>query len=220
MKSLWPISLHSTLRLHLFHWGQRLQDATTCNINTGVAEPRGSFWRDTLLHGGCGHRPLLWPLCPSATRSSKGKAGSHLCRSHRWCQGWNLAAEGCCCRKPSQREASQRGQGVVIPIKKFKAEEGECSSFHYKHKALYSAKLKFFCLLCKAHRGVPHDGTEQQGCLAPQAKSKCLLTERKYSCSDMAWHAQLWWKVSPAIYINQTKLFLKTKRSICSAFSS
>lgn len=66
-----------------------------------------------------------------------------------------------------------------------------CSSFQYKHEELYSAKPKFFCLLCKARRGVPHGGTEQQGCLAPGAKSKCLLTERKYSCSDMAWHAQL-----------------------------
>lgn len=126
MESLWPIRLYSALRLHLFHRGQCLQDATTCNINRGAGEPaRGSFWRETLLHGGCGHCPLLWPLCPPATRSSKGKAGSHLCRSYRRSQGWNLAGEGCCCRKPSQLEALQRGQGVDTPIKKFKAEEGK-----------------------------------------------------------------------------------------------
>lgn len=215
MKSLWPISLHSALRLHLFHRGQHLQDATTCNINTGVGEPRGSFWRETLLHGGCGCCPLLWPFCPSATRSPKGNARSHLCRSYKR----SLGGKSCCCcclnlklfREGRSSYTNQEVQGRG---------GGTCSSIQYKHKELCSAKQKFFCLLCKAHRGVPHGGTEQQGCLAPRAKSKCLLTERKYSCSDMAWHAQLWWKFSPVIYINQTELFLKTKRSICSIFSS
>lgn len=100
-----------------------LQDATTCNINTGAGEPRGSFWRETVPHGGCGHCPL--PLCPYATRSSKGNAGSQLCCSYRRSQSWNLAGKGCCCRKLSQLEALQRGQGEVTPIKKFKAEERE-----------------------------------------------------------------------------------------------
>lgn len=122
MKSLWPISLHSALRLHLFHRGKHLQDATTHNINTGIGEPRGSFWRETLLHGGCGRCHLLCPFSPSATRSSKVKAGSHLCRSYRRSQGWNLAGVGCCCRKPSWLWDLQRGLGVVTPIKKFKAE--------------------------------------------------------------------------------------------------
>lgn len=141
----------------------------------------------------------------------------HLCRSYRLKPCWRrlllqktISAWGSSERaRCSYTNQEVQGRG-----------EWTCSSFQYKHKELYSAKLKFFCLLCTAHRGVPHGGTEQQGCLAPRAKSKCLLTERKYSCSDMAWHAQLWWKVSPAIYINQTKLFLKTKRSICSPFSS
>lgn len=148
MKSLWPVSLHSALRLHLFHRGQRLQDATTCNINTGAGEPRGSFWRETVPHGGCGHCPL--PLCPYATRSSKGNAGSQLCCSYRRSQSWNLAGKGCCCRKLSQLEALQRRQGEVTPIKKFKAEEREhVPAFSINTRSSAQPRWSFFVSFAK-----------------------------------------------------------------------
>lgn len=222
MKSLWPISLHSALCLHLFHRGQRLQDATTCNINThnintGVGEPRDSVWRETFLHG------CMWTLPFTLTTLSCHQIIQRvpplpflqvIPELKPWWQELLLQ------KTVSTWSFSERaGSSYTNPEVQGRG-GGTCSSFQYKHKELCSAKLNFFCLLCKAHRGVPHGGTEQQGCFTPRAKSKCLLTERKYSCSDMAWHAQLWWKASPAMYINQTELFLKTKRSVCSTCSS